>query len=86
MFSHSNILRFILYLRSMWNKFNTIFKSIIKGDALICVFCKKSRGKIEIFFEETLKKCQTILKLRKKKNHNRKHKGIVLPTEYTESG
>ena len=37
------------------------------GDVLICIFCKKSSGKIVIFSEETLKKCQT-LEIKKKKN------------------
>ena len=44
-----------------------ILKSIIKGDVLIYAFCKKSSGKIVIFSEETLKKCQT-LEIKKKKN------------------
>lgn len=54
------------------------------GDILICVICKKSSGKIILFSEETLKKCQSILKLRK--IHNLKYKDIILPSEYTDSG
>lgn len=54
------------------------------GDVLICFICKESSGKIILFSEETLKKCQTILKIRKK--HNLKYKNITLPNEYTDSG
>lgn len=54
------------------------------GDTLICVICNKSSGKIILFSDETLKKCEFILKLRKK--HNLKYNNIILPREYTESG
>lgn len=54
------------------------------GDTLICFVCNKSDGKIILFSEETLKKCQTVLKIRKK--HNLKYKDIILPDEYTENG
>jgi len=53
-------------------------------DILTCFICKKSDGKIILFSEETLKKCQTVLKVRKK--HNLKYNDIILPNEYTESG
>lgn len=51
------------------------------ADTLICFVCNKSVGKIILFSEETLKKCQTILKIRKK--HNLEYKDIILPDEYT---
>lgn len=54
------------------------------GDTLICFVCNKSDGKIILFSEETLKKCQTVLKIRKK--NNLKYKDIILPDEYTENG
>lgn len=54
------------------------------GDRLICFICNKSDGKIILFLEKTLKKNQTVLKIRKK--HNRKYKDIILPDEYTENG
>lgn len=49
-----------------------------------CVFCNNSGDKLILFTEETLKKCQTILKLRKE--HNLKFKNVVLPVELYESG
>ena len=53
------------------------------GDTLICFVCNKSNGKIILFSEETLKKCQTVLKIRQK--HNLKYKDIILSDEYTEN-
>lgn len=49
-----------------------------------CIFCKKSRDKINLFSIETLKKCQTILKHRI--IHNLKFKDVVLPDDLYESG
>lgn len=51
---------------------------------LNCVFCKKCNENLSLFTEETLKKCQIILKQRKK--HNLKFKDVVLPVELFESG
>lgn len=55
-----------------------------ESNQLICFICKKSDGKITLFSEETLRKCHTILELRKK--HNLKYKNIILPDEYTDGG
>lgn len=54
------------------------------GDVLICFVCEKNSGKIILFPEETLKKCQTILKLRKQ--HNLKYQNIILPSDYLDGG
>lgn len=63
------------------------------SDLSICVFCKKSNdidigmkssGNIILFTEESLKKCESILIVRKK--HNLKYNDVILPVEYTESG
>ncbi|KAK0071856.1 hypothetical protein PV325_012250, partial [Microctonus aethiopoides] len=54
------------------------------GDVLICAFCKKSSDEILLFSEETLKKCKTILQLRKK--HNLKYHDVISPREYTDGG
>lgn len=51
---------------------------------LFCFLCKKSDGKIILFSEGTLKKCQTILKARK--IHNLKYNSVTLPNEYTDGG
>ncbi|XP_041988826.1 uncharacterized protein LOC121740251 [Aricia agestis] len=51
---------------------------------VVCFVCKKSGEDIIMFSEETLKRCQNILKLRK--IHKLKYKDIILPSEYTESG
>lgn len=51
---------------------------------LSCFICKKSEGKLILLSEETLKKCQTVLKVRKK--HNLKYANIILPDEYTDGG
>ncbi|XP_046608971.1 uncharacterized protein LOC124299714 isoform X2 [Neodiprion virginianus] len=56
----------------------------MSDEKIVCFVCKKSDEHIIIFSEETLKKCQTILKLRK--IHNLKYRDIILPSEYTESG
>ena len=50
----------------------------------VCFVCNKSGEDLITFSEETLKKCQTILKFRK--IHNLKYKNIILPDEYTDSG
>lgn len=49
----------------------------------VCFVCKKSGEDLVIFSEETFKKCQTILKLRK--IHNLKYKNIILPGEYIDN-
>lgn len=54
------------------------------AELLNCGFCNNSGDKLILFTEETLKKCQTILKLRKE--HNLKFKDVVLPVELYESG
>ncbi|GFQ78337.1 hypothetical protein TNCT_690891 [Trichonephila clavata] len=53
-------------------------------DTLICFVCNKSDGQIILFSEETLKKCGTVLKIRKK--YNQKYKDIILPDEYIGNG
>ncbi|GFQ72540.1 hypothetical protein TNCT_59021 [Trichonephila clavata] len=53
-------------------------------DTLICFVCNKSDGKIILFSEETLRKCRTVLKIRKK--YNLKYKDIILPDEYIGNG
>lgn len=54
------------------------------AELLNCVFCNNSGDKLILFTEETLRKCRTILKLRKE--HNLKYKDVVLPVELYESG
>lgn len=54
------------------------------AELLKCVFCENSDVNLILFTEETLKKCQTILKHRKE--HNLKFKNIVLPADLYESG
>lgn len=54
------------------------------AELLKCVFCDNSGEKLILFSEETLKKCRTILELRKK--HNLKFKDITLPVDLYESG
>ncbi|XP_043499940.1 uncharacterized protein LOC122522722 [Polistes fuscatus] len=56
----------------------------MSDEKIVCFVCRKSDEHIILFSEETLKKCQTILKLRK--IHKLKYKDIILPSEYTESG
>lgn len=51
---------------------------------LSCFICKKSEGKLILLSEETLKKCRTVLKVRKK--HNLKYANVILPDEYTDGG
>ena len=51
---------------------------------LSCFICKKSEGKLILFSEETLKKCQTVLKVRKK--HKLKYENVILPDEFTDGG
>ncbi|GFR07011.1 hypothetical protein TNCT_628861 [Trichonephila clavata] len=53
-------------------------------NTLICFVCNKSDGKIILFSEETLRKCRTVLKIRKK--YNLKYKDIILPDEYIGNG
>ncbi|GFQ72053.1 hypothetical protein TNCT_479581 [Trichonephila clavata] len=53
-------------------------------DTLFCSVCNKSDGKIILFSEETLRKCRTVLKIRKK--YNLKYKDITLPDEYIGNG
>ncbi|CAH2103950.1 unnamed protein product [Euphydryas editha] len=49
-----------------------------------CVFCKDSDVSLILFAQETLKRCQVILKHRKE--HNLKFKDVVLPGDLFESG
>lgn len=55
----------------------------IMAELLNCVFCKNSNEKLILFSEDTLKKCEKILKL--SKEHNLKYKD-VLPIELFHSG
>lgn len=49
------------------------------GDTSYCFVCNKSDGKIILFTEKALRKCQTVLKVRIK--HNLKYKDIILPDD-----
>lgn len=54
------------------------------ADKLNCVFCNNTSGNVILFAEEILRKCNTILKLRKE--HNLKYKDIILPVEVADNG
>lgn len=52
---------------------------------LKCVFCTLQNDEnVHLFSEETLNKCQSILRLRKV--HNLKYKNVILPREIYDSG
>lgn len=51
---------------------------------LIFAFCAKSGCKLLLFWEKTLKNCETVLEL--ERQHNLKHKNIILPSDYIDGG
>lgn len=55
------------------------------ADNLKCVICASEKDeKVLLFSEETLKKCQRILDLRK--HHNLKYKDVILPSDLYDCG